>query len=403
MLHTPLRRFALGLALSLIVASVYVFSSASYVSAKGFAFTNFELSKVTSITCPNTSNTCTNGAAEPAIRADNAGNFYASSENGLGAGTLAWKSSDSGNHYTTLVSPDAGSTSNNTGFAPGGGDTDLATAPALNSSGNYNVYVASLSLANVDVSTSMDGGKTWKLNPIGATISGDDREWIAADGASKVCISYHDVATFNIDVNCSYDAGATFTQLGDAIDTNHAFLINNNQIGNQMIDPNSHIIYQTFDGIHDASEVACGEAGTCTYHTVWMAVSTDGGKTFTDHVVYNGPNKQISYNHNFTNVSLDKAGNVYSVFSDNHNVYYSFSTNHGSSWKGPFQVNKSPSATAIFPWSVANNAGHLDIVWYGTSYFDGVNPPDSYPSKASWYVYFAQNLSATPSGSTFTH
>src|SRR5947209_7706109 len=337
MLRTPLRRSLLGLAVSLMMVSIFVFSSASRAGAAGSAFTTFELSSVTGTVCPNTSKTCTNGAAEPAIRGDKAGNFYSSSENGLGAGTDAWKS-DAPTHglsYTTLQSPDAGSKSNNSGFAPGGGDTDLAVAPAKNSAGNYNVYVASLSLANIDVSTSTDKGNTWKLNPVSATISGDDREWIAADGSSKVCISYHDVTTFNIDVNCSSDAATTFTQLGDAIDTSHAFLINNNEIGNLMIDPNSHIIYQTFDGIHDASEVACGEAGTCAYHTVWMAVSTDGGKTFTDHIVYNGPNNQNSYNHNFTNVSIDQVGNVYSVFSDNHNVYYSFSTNHGSSWKGP--------------------------------------------------------------------
>ena len=399
MLRTPLRRSLLGLAVSLLMVSIFVFSSASRVSASSSAFTTFELSNITGTTCPGSSQ-CTNFAAEPQIRADQAGNFYASSENGLGGGTDAWKSTDSGLHYTTLVSPDAGSSSNNTGFAPGGGDTDLATAPVKNTKGFYNVYVASLSLANVDVSTSMDGGKTWALNPTSATIPVDDREWIAADGASKVCISYHDVATFNIDVNCSYNAGLTFTQVGDAIDTNHAFLINNNQIGNQMIDPNSHIIYQTFDGIHDASEVACGEAGTCGYHTVWMAVSTDGGKTFTDYMVYNGPTN-ASYNHNFTNVSIDNTGNVYSVFSDNHNVYYSYSTNHGTTWSSRVQVNKSPARTAIFPWSVANRAGRIDIVYYGTSYYDGVNPPDSYPMSAAWYVYMAQNLSATTSGSSF--
>ncbi|HBE27543.1 MAG TPA: hypothetical protein DDW25_01500, partial [Ktedonobacter sp.] len=127
----------------------------------------------------------------------------------MGAGTDAWRSNtaDNGLHYTTLPSPDAGSSSNSSGFAPGGGDTDLAVAPVKNSVGNYNVYVASLSLANVDVSTSTDKGNTWALNPIGATISGDDREWIAADGASKVCISYHHVSTDNIAVNCSFDAG----------------------------------------------------------------------------------------------------------------------------------------------------------------------------------------------------
>ena len=407
MARTHFKRPIMGLCITPILVCLFMVFSASGVAFAqpnaSFTFKTFELSATTGVTCPNTAKTCTNTAAEPAIRADKSGNFYASSENGLGAGTDAWKSTTAGSTYTALVSPDAGSSSNNSGFAPGGGDTDLAVAPAKNTNGLYNVYVASLSLANVDVSTSMDGGKTWALNPIGATISGDDREWIAADGASKVCISYHDVATFNIDVNCSSAAGAagTFTQLGDAIDTSHAFLINNNQIGNMMIDPGSHIIYQTLDGIHDASEVTCGEQGTCAYHTVWMAVSTDGGKTFTDHMVYNGPNNQVSYNHNFTNVSIDAAGNVYSVFSDNHNVYYSFSTNHGSTWSTPVKVNPPAAATAIYPWSVANKAGHLDIVFYGTSYYDGVNPPDNYPMSAAWYVFLAQNLKATKAGSTF--
>ena len=50
------------------------------------------------------------------------------------------------------------------------------------------------------------------------------------------------------------------------------------------------------------------------------------------------------------------------------------------------------------PWSVAGAAGKLDVVWYGTSYYDGVNPPDSYPSTAARNVYFAQNLNATTAG-----
>ncbi len=99
------------------------------------------------------------------------------------------------------------------------------------------------------------------------------------------------------------------------------------------------------------------------------------------------------------NMSIDRAGNLYSVFSDNHNVFYSFSKNHGSTWSAPVQVNKSPSNTAIMPWSVANHAGHIDIVWYGTSFYDGVTIPDNYPLSASWFVYMAQNLNATGSGS----
>src|SRR5439155_20546343 len=112
-------------------------------------------------------------------------------------------------------------------------------------------------------------------------------------------------------------------------------------------------------------------------------------------------NIDVSYGHQFVNVSVDQAGNVYSVFSDDHSVYYSFSTDHGQTWSAPVQVNAAPSATAIMPWSVAGAAGKIDIVWYGTSYYDRTTPPDSYPASAAWYVFFAQSLSAT-SGGGFT-
>lgn len=398
-----LRAATLGLTGALVVG-VAMTAAPTWVGASqpGITFSSYQLGVGTNgESCPNSTKPCVNHTGEPAIRADSAGNIYASSENGLGGGTEAWKSSDGGKHFVTLLSPNQGSQTNTTGVAPGGGDTDLATAPVANAFGFHNVYVASLSLANVDVSTSTDGGYQWSLNPLSATISGDDREWIAADGASKVCISYHDVSTYNIDVNCSADAGATFTQLGDAIDTAHAYNIDNNSTGNLAIDPNNHLVYQTFSGINQSDLVGC-QTGTCNYHVVYMAVSSDGGKTFTDYPIYNNPDTTVSYGHQFVNVSVDSAGNVYSVFSDNHNLYYSFSTTHGQTWSAPVRVNAAPSNTAIMPWSVAGDAGKLDVVWYGSSYYSAGTTPDSYPSSATWNVYFAQNLNAATAGSKFT-
>jgi len=274
----------------------------------------------------------------------------------------------------------------------------MAVEPVKNSAGYYDVYVASLSLANVDVSTSANGGKTFALHATSATIPGDDREWIAADGAYKVCISYHDVATYNIIVDCSFDAGTAFTQVGQAFDTSHLYNTDNNEIGNLAIDPHTHYIYQTFSGI-DQADATNPNAIT---HVVYMAVSTDGGKTFKDYKVHDGPSATTSYGHQFVNVSLDSAGNVYSVYSDNHNLYYSFSTTHGQTWRGPYLINKSPSATAIFPWSVGGDNGELDVVWYGTAYYSASTIPDNYPSSAAWYVYFSQNQHATTLGTDFT-
>ena len=392
-----------GTLVALVAATLAVNAAASVPQARaasGFAFTNYQLGTAfIGESCPNATVACTNLAAEPAIRADAAGRFYGSSENGLGGGTQAWRSSDGGLHYTTLASPNALSQTSQPTVAPGGGDTDLAVATAPNANGLYNVYVASLNLASVDVSTSTDGGNSWSLNPIGANIVGDDREWIAADGASKVCISYHDIATFNIIVNCSTDAGTTFTQTGQAFDTNHLFSTNANEIGNLAIDPASHIVYQTYSSIDLQDQTNPNPVGN---HVVYMAVSTDGGQTFTDHTVFDNPNVAVSYGHQFVNVSVDSAGNVYSVFTDDHNVSYSFSTDHGQTWSAPVQVNAAPANTAIMPWSVAGGPGKLDIVYYGTSYFDGVNTPDNYPSSAAWNVYFAQNLKAAKAGSKFT-
>jgi len=203
--------------------------------------------------------------------------------------------------------------------------------------------------------------------------------------------------TFNIDVNCSFDAGAGFTQLGSAIDAAHAFLLEENSTGNLVIDPNSHVLYQVFSGIANATEAVL----PANFHAVWIAISRDGGQTFTDYTVYVNPNTSVSYGHQFVNASVDQAGTIYVVYNDNHNLFYSFSKNSGLTWTGPIQINQPPSATAIMPWSVACAPGQLNVVWYGTSFFDG-SPPDNYPASAAWYVYFAQNRSAATVGSKFT-
>jgi hypothetical protein len=384
-----------------VVALAFALAAAAAAPSKTGGFVNYSLAETTGTTCPGSS-ACSNIAAEPAIRADGAGRFFGSSENGLGGGTVAFRSADNGLHYSTLVSPNGVSQANNTGFAPGGGDTDLAVAPEKNAAGFYNVYVSSLSLANVDVSTSTDGGATWSLNPVTTPETIDDREWIAADTNNKVCISYHD-APQGITVGCSPNAGLTFTQFASALDVSHAFQISENGIGNLAIDPASHIIYQTYSAITTAAETACApqlgvSAGTCNYHGVYMAVSTDGGATFTDYPVYINPNADVGYGHQFVNVSVDHVGNVYSVYTDDHHVYYSFSKDHGKTWSGPYLITTT-SGTQIFPWSTAGDPGKLDVVYYQTPYYDGVNTPDNYPNSAAWTVGFAQNLNALTPGS----
>src|SRR5690348_15236215 len=118
------------------------------LSAAG-GFTNFQLGDgpalgVAGEVCPNANPNppaCQNSQSEPQIRSDNAGVFYGASENGAGSGTEAYRSTDNGQHYMHLQSPNEASTiapQTPGGIGPGGGDVDVATAPVRNASGAYN-------------------------------------------------------------------------------------------------------------------------------------------------------------------------------------------------------------------------------------------------------------------------
>src|ERR671936_288182 len=99
-------RFVLGLAGAATLALALTGAVNAKSSQTGFV--NFSLAatppNAAGTTCPGSS-LCYNGAAEPAIRATPDGQLYASSENGLGSGTLAWRSTDNGLHYASLLSP----------------------------------------------------------------------------------------------------------------------------------------------------------------------------------------------------------------------------------------------------------------------------------------------------------
>src|SRR5207253_3572771 len=185
----------LMLASSLVIVGTAL-HPANAASPSTPTFTNYELAGnpfihgfSVGVTCPNSARTCQNTEGEPAIRADPAGNFYGSSENvfcvigGLCGGTFAFKSTDNGQHFTTLplpnsvseCDPSTGECFGRVGYSPAGGDTDLAVSPQKNENGLYNLYVASLAslrtgLVNIFVSSSRNGGQSWFINPTSASI-----------------------------------------------------------------------------------------------------------------------------------------------------------------------------------------------------------------------------------------
>ena len=393
------RLFAALAALVVLLALAGVASAAK----SGNTFTDFTLAATppnpAGTVCPGSA-LCYNGAAEPSISVGPDGRLYSSSENGLGSGTLAWTSADNGRHFRSTPSPNdvsAGSedVGQESGLEPGGGDTDTAVATARNAQGNYNAYVSSLSLANVDVSTSADNGTTWSLNPATA-LPIDDRPWIAATGSAKVCISYLTapailVPNVGLHVQCSYDAGATFTQVANAYDTSAVGLAasqGGSRTGNLVFDPtNPGYMYTVFayENVEDAANV------NAFLHNVGVAVSSDGGQTWHDYAVHVNPDVSAKYDNQFVNVAVDKAGVVYVAYSDNHGVFYQYSTDRGQTFSAPIQVSQGTD-TAVMPWLAAGDAGKIDLVYYQATGYSG--NPETAAATVAWKVVMAQSLAA---------
>jgi hypothetical protein len=340
----------------------------------------------------------TNTAGEPAIHVSRDDNLFAGSEEGVGSGSEFWRQLGTTGGATASVcaleyrgQPNAITT----GAGASGGDIDVAIASARNSSGNYNVYVASLNLASVNVATSTDNSATFRQTPVQAGIPLDDREWIAAFGAQTSLLTYHDIASSEIDVLRSDNGGALYHQISQAIAPSNP-AATDNEHGNIVIDhrntagTTTNVLdtsgiggfwaYQSFVGPKTVSESNLDQMS--------VAVSNDGGYSWTDQPITCSYEPGTDLAHNFPNVSVAPDGTVWVAWSDDTNVYTASSADHGHSWTCSGAVSTGLTR-AIFPWLAATSSG-VDLVYYAT--------PDATGPAMTWSVYFQQNATSTPAG-----
>ena len=325
---------------------------------------------------------------EPAVKFDGNGKFYVSAIAGVPAGSGLWSTNDGcGQAYSFYGAPDAGL---------GGGDTELETAPDRNVLGNYNVYMSSLTLANLTSAVSFDGGNNFLFTPISNVTPVDDRQWNATYGANICYLSYRQGATqpgnFLECTRLDYTgmgapviAPASVVWLG--LDPTLP-----RELGNMVTDrrPGANVALLTA-GPNGEGNVYHGwtEEG----HKVFVSVSHDFATTWTHHLVWDG-GVGSSYNHKFTWSAVDQAGNVYTTFSDDRNVYLSISQDQGVTWSRPVRVNRGGASNiAIYPQIAAGSSGRVVITFYGHS---GTSSQDA---SADWKVFVSRcqnSLAATP-------
>jgi hypothetical protein len=329
----------------------------------------------------------TNIAGEPSIHVSRANNVFLGSENGLGGGSELWRGLGQlgGNGAPACALEYRGQPNAVQGVGASGGDIDIAIASAQNPNGKYNLYVASLNLASVNVATSQDDATTFTQVPVVEGIPVDDREWIAAFGAGTALLSYHDIATNDIDILRSDDAGQTFVQESQAIPATD-YRASNNELGNLVIDHRNLPAGGGFWAYQ--SYVAPSSSSGSHFNEAFVAASSDGGARWTQRPIpCSTASTSTDLDHNFPNVSVDPEGNLWYAWSDDKSVRVAESTNHGASWacSGPIGSAKQ----SIFPWLSAGRDGE-DLVFYGTSDAPGPNQ--------LWSAYFAQNLTKKAKG-----
>lgn len=218
-----------------------------------------------------------------------------------------------------------------------------------------------------------------------------DRQWITSDGP-VVYISYHDSGSSTlIHVQRSLDDGFTWSMVaspivGQAVVTG-ASTFNNDQ-GALVADHFSGNVYAIW-----AAGTASVQKGTsANFNQVFVSRSSNRGMSWSATLVFSVPSG-VALNNVFPALAVDPSnGHLFASWSDAHSVWVSASSDMGSHWSAPVQVNTGAAVTAIFP-AIAARGGLVDLAYYGTT----ASSKDD--SSAVWNTYLSQS---TDGGATWT-
>ncbi|HXM93602.1 MAG TPA: hypothetical protein VOA64_04995 [Candidatus Dormibacteraeota bacterium] len=380
-------------------------------------------------------------AVEPSMTVDSQGTIYVESIRGVPGGLDLWRwdralgpnTPDGGpNADGTLPfkyegQPDCGIFPLNkfctmAGVAPGGGDGDVAVN-APNPLNVPNLAVVSLSALEITGSHSTDRADTFSLpNPATAHIPFDDRMWIdGLDDPNHVYMEYHDFGTTSqIFVQRSIDGGQTYTDSLPSPVVSAALQPavgppTGNIAGQIKVDhsscPSHGNLYQIFVGPDNATDNLQNSASfiNAAYVGVASNVSlTSSTIPFNDYKIFScGAGSTcptgLGLGNLFPALAVDNFGYVYAAWSDNSNIYYSFSQHQGKSWSPAIKLTQNtPQAgkSNVFPWVAADANGHVAVAWYGA---DVAGDSNTVPAATThWNVYVAETVNGHATAPAFT-
>src|SRR6184192_1553232 len=374
-------------------------------------------------------------AVEPSMTVDSQGTIYVESIRGVPGGLDLWrwfKTEDGGpNANGTLPfkyegQPDCGifvtTFCTASGLAPGGGDGDVAVnGPDSSNMNTPNLAVVSLTAAEVTGSQSTNRADTFSTPDVAAAgVPFDDRMWIdAVDDPNHVYMEYHDFGTTSqIFVQRSNDGGQTYdnaaNQAVDAATEPSAGPPTGNIAGQIKVDrsscPSHGNLYQIFVAPDNPTDNA--QNSSKFINAAYVAVASDVSLTiptytFKDYKIFScGAGSTCSsglgLGNLFPALAVDNFGYLYSVWSDNTDIYYSYSTTLGTGWSPAIKVTQGTTQAGksnVFPWVAADANGHVAIAWYGADQAGNSNTVSA--TNTHWNVFVAETVNGHAAAPVF--
>ena len=375
-------------------------------------------------------------AVEPSMTVDSQGTIYIESIRGVPGGLDLWrwyKTADGGpNADGTLPfkyegQPDCGiflsDFCRESGVVPGGGDGDVAfNGPDPANMSIPNLAVVSLSAAEVTGSNSTNRADTFSTpNPATAAVPFDDRMWINGfNDPNHVYMEYHDFGTTSqIFVQRSSNGGQSYTDAtGVAIDaaTEPSVGPPTGNIAGQIKVDNSSCsshgnLYQIFVGPDNPTDNSHNSSAymNAAYVGVAAGVSlANPALTFKDYKIFScGAGSTCStglgLGNLFPALAVDNFGNVYATWSDNANIYYSYSNTLGTRWSPAIKLTQGTSQAGksnLFPWIAADGNGHVAVAWYGADQSGNSNTVPA--ASTHWNVFVSESVNGHAMSPAFT-
>jgi LPXTG-motif cell wall-anchored protein len=299
--------------------------------------------------------------------------------------TYYWHSDSDGKEWTFVDRTVPPSNVPGTGFS----DPEFAYDTA------GNVYVSEINLANVAMSVSTDGGKSYQLQNAGAmTVA--DRQWSEADEEGVVYLVGNVLGGGTFPGNPAGNSGHMIFKSTDFGKTFTNGFQDGDGVGDLRVDKRNGTLYEAYytnPGGGDLSMAAYRDARTEDFKTpVEPEVSLIAEDV---HMIGHWPA-----------FDLDPAGNLYITWDENGGgerpagVYYSWSTDEGRTWAKPVRLDQDEK-TDIWPWLAVGDTGRVAVSWFQAD----VELPDQNAETAGdhgWRVVAAASLTGLGCGPNTT-